>query len=76
VNQGAAPDNIVDSKPISGFAKFFFFAWIVAVMVVYFLAFGTRFVVSLFGRLGLDWLGGKLQWISDGLMTWFSTGGG
>ncbi len=75
MNQGETSDNITSSKPITGFAKYFFFAWIVAVMVVYFLAFGTRFVVSLFGRLGLSGLVQWLQWISDGLMTWFSTRG-
>ncbi len=75
MNQGETSNNISDSKPISGFAKYFFFVWIVAVMVVYFLAFGTRFVVSLFGRLGLSGLGQGLQRISDGLMTWFSSPG-
>ncbi|MCP4379641.1 MAG: hypothetical protein GY794_26170 [bacterium] len=76
MNQGETSDNITDSKPISGFAKYFFSVWIVAVMVVYFLAFGMRFVVSLLSRrLGFDWLGGQLQGISDGLMTWFSTPG-
>ena len=72
MNQSGPSDNIA----MGGFAKFCFVAWIAATLVVYFLAFGARYVVSLFGRLGLDWLGEWLGWLSDGLMTWFSAGGG
>jgi len=76
MNELRPSDNVAASGPMSGIAKFFFVAWIAAVMVVYFLAFGVRYVVSLLGRLGLDAIGEWLQWVSDGLMTWFSTGGG
>ena len=76
MNEPGIPDNIASGRPISGLAKFCFVAWIVATLVVYFLAFGTRFVVSLFGRIGLDTPGEWLQWVSDSLMTWFSTRGG
>jgi hypothetical protein len=75
MNEPGTPDNVDRREPMSGFAKFFFVAWIAATMLVYFVAFGTRFIVSLFGRLGLDRLGEGLQWLSDGLMTWFSTRG-
>ena len=61
---------------ISRLAKFCFVAWIVATMVVYFLAFGTRYVVSLFGRIGLESVGEWFGWLNDGLMTWFSNKGG
>jgi hypothetical protein len=75
MNHNGPSDNIAASKPISGFARFCFVAWIATTLLVYFVAFGTRFVVSLFGRIGLDSLGGRLQWLNDGLMTWFSTPG-
>ena len=68
MNEPGISDNIA----IGGIAKFCFVAWIVATMVVYFVAFGARYVVSLLGRLGLDALGEWLQRLSDGLMTWFS----
>ncbi len=76
MNESGSSDNIAPSKPLGGLARFLFVAWIVATLIVYFLAFGTRYVVSLLGRLGLDRLGEWLQWLSDGLMTWFSTRGG
>jgi len=72
MNQNGPSDNIATG----GFAKFYFVAWIAATLVVYFLAFGTRYVVSLCGRIGLGSLGDWLQWLNDGLMTWFSTRGG
>jgi len=76
MNENGPSDGVSSGGPMSGFAKFCFVAWIAATLIVYFLAFGTRYVVSLFGRLGLDSLGERLQWLSDGLMTWFSTRGG
>ncbi|MDP6543354.1 MAG: hypothetical protein QGH60_05140 [Phycisphaerae bacterium] len=76
MNESGPSGNITSFKPLSGFAKFFFVAWIAAVLIVYFLAFGTRYVESLFRRLGLDSIGGWLQRISDALMTWFSASGG
>ncbi len=68
MNEPGISDNIA----IGGVARFCFVAWIVATMVVYFVAFGARYVVSLCGRIGLASLGDWLQWLSDGLMTWFS----
>jgi len=56
-------------------AKLGFVAWICAVLVVYFLAFGSRFVVSLLERLGLGSAGELLQRTHDGVMTWFSAPG-
>jgi hypothetical protein len=76
MNQNGPSDNVASDRLMSGFAKFCFVAWIVATLLVYFLAFGTRYVVSLFGRLGLGSLGDWLQWLHDGLMTWFSNPGG
>ena len=64
------------SKAMSRLVEFCFVAWIAATLVVYFLAFGTRYVVSLCGRIGLDTLGERLEWISGGLMMWFSNRGG
>ena len=71
MNESRSSDNVA----LGGFLKYFFVAWIAAVMVVYFLAFGTRYIVSLFGRLGLDGFGEWLQGVSDALMTWFSAPG-
>jgi len=76
MNRNGPSDNIASGKAMSGLAKFCFVAWIAATLVVYFLAFGTRYVVSLFGRVGLDALGERLQWLHDGLMIWFSNKGG
>ena len=76
MNESGSSERITSSKPLGGLAKFCFVAWIAAVLVVYFVAFGARHVVSLLGRLGLDAVGEWLQRVSDGLMTWFSTGGG
>ena len=55
--------------------KFCFVFWICVVLGVYFLAFGSRFIVSLLGRIGLGSAGEALQRIHDGLMTWFSAPG-
>ena len=71
MNEPGISDNIAPG----GLAKFCFVVWIVVTLVVYFVAFGTRYIVSLFGRMGLDVFGEWFQWLSDGLMTWFSTRG-
>ena len=76
MNQREPSGNIAPSKPLGGPAKFCLVAWIAATLVVYFVAFGTRYVVSLFGRLGLDTIGGWFQQLNQGLMMWFSNKGG
>jgi len=76
MNESPIPDNIASGKAASGLVKFCFVVWIAVILVVYFLAFGARYVVSLLGRLGLDSLGERLGCLSDGLMTWFSARGG
>ena len=72
MNQNGPSDNIIESRPISGLAKFCFVAWIAATLVVYFLAFGTRYVESLCRRLGLGSFGEWIEGLNAGLMMWFS----
>ena len=76
MNESGPSENVERREPMGGLARFCFVAWIAATMLVYFLAFGTKYVVSLFRRIGLGSLGDWFHWLSDGLMTWFSAGGG
>ena len=81
MNQNGPSDNVASDRPMSGLAKLFFVAWIVATMVVYFLAFGTRYVVSLFRRIRLRplfrWRGleSLFKWMGlevvDNWLQWF-----
>ncbi len=76
MNQSGPSDNVASSRPMGGLAKFFFVAWIAATLMVYFLVFWSRHVLSLFRRLGLTALGDWYKGISDGVIAWFSAGGG
>jgi len=71
-----ADNTAVRDTPVMRTAGICFAAWVLAVLGVYFLAFGSRMIVSLLGRLGMKAAGDAFQWLHDALMTWFSAPGG